>query len=226
MNAHGKDTKTRFRARAGALALAVAAALGGTLPAQAGGDGIRVKSGIKGVANMNYRCQGPDPAVVSFRVGRIQRIDRYNARVELVATIRNLGTEDLGDTRGKLGAAIAYRPAGGRSGRVLASIELRDLPKGRGAMRIVRGWTHISTSQEFPGTFSAYVSGDPDWQTQFDCNATNNLRRLSERDVMNRVAQVLQRAPQGRAYEAIQRERYRRAQDLISPKAPKPVFGR
>lgn len=43
---------------------------------------------------------------------------------------------------------------------------------------------------------------------------------------MSLVSEVLRATPKGRAYEAVQRDKRKRAQELIGPAVPKPPIGR
>jgi len=232
MSPCSKSTMTRFRARGVTLALAVTTILGGNVLAAPAAGGIEAKGGrIALPAATHLRgCRGPDPAVVSFKVGRIKRTGPHRAKVELVATMRNVGTAEYRSSRGMQLFAIAYVAAGGASG-TLARLDFPRLAPGKGTMRVLRAWTDIRLDQEFPGKFEAYISYDPDFQidgnpANDDCNLRNNSRFLEERQVMKLVADVLRGTPTRRAYQAIQKDTRKRAQELFGPAVPNPPIGR
>lgn len=233
MSTNSKSTKTRFRARGVTLALAVTSILGaGTPTAWAADSGIQAKGGRIALpaATQLRGCRGPDPAVVSFKTGRIKRTAPHRAKVELIATMRNVGTAEYRSAPGKQFLAIGYVSAGGASG-TLARLDFDRLAPEKGTMRVLRAWADIRLDQEFPGKFEAFISYDPDFQidgnaANDDCNLRNNSRFLEERKVMSLVSEVLRATPKGRAYEAVQRDKRKRAQELIGPAVPKPPIGR
>ncbi|HHQ40787.1 MAG TPA: hypothetical protein ENK20_00655 [Chromatiales bacterium] len=221
--------KTTARAVAAVLALTAAAQAPAGDPGSRTGGVAVPNVGIKGTAITHVRaCRGPDPAVVSFRVGRIQRIDDFHARVELVAKVRNVGSADFRSAPGKQSIFITRLWPDGRTSHVLRRVEFRELPKGHGAMRIVRAWTKVYTGEEFPGEYAAYVSYDPDFQldgnpANDDCNLRNNERRLKERTVMELASATLRRTPAGVAREAIVRGERKRARELLTPRKAQPI---
>lgn len=127
----------------------------------------------------------PDPAAIAVDFRLVRRTGRFTGQVEIVGTIRNVGTADFISGKGQQGIQL-YEEVPGARPRLVASLPFERLNQGAELqIRYTREWNASSPAEgEFPPTYRLQISYDPDIvldgnPKNDDSNWRNNSRERS-----------------------------------------------
>ena len=141
------------------------------------------------VAHVNpgsIQNKGIDPAAMHIKFDIVRRDTPFRGRVRVTGVVKNVGTEQYIDPRGRSGAVNLYRAKPFTTSNLVKSVPLKNLRPGQTQTVIhERDWNSSSSSEgEFPPTYWLDISYDPDIRadscpTNDDCNWGNNRRSAS-----------------------------------------------
>ncbi|MBW1743833.1 MAG: hypothetical protein JRJ47_10475 [Deltaproteobacteria bacterium] len=125
-------------------------------------------------------CPGPDPAA-TIKVEIISRDEHgHGGRVRITAIAKNVGGADFTSGQGQQSVQLWEDVPGVNERQPVKTKEFQNLAKGaKIRISIERDWT---ASTEFPASYEARISYDPDIladgnDNNNDCNMNNNKKR-------------------------------------------------
>lgn len=146
---------------------------------------LKPKADMEKAGSMNPVQYCADPAVVDLEFRVITRRSTFQALVGIEAVVKNLGGRDFVSSPGQQSIQI-YEQVPGGAARLVKQKAFTRLDAGR-AIRVIykRDWDSSSPAEgEFPPTYSAIISYDPDIgmdanKQNDDCNLRNNAKERS-----------------------------------------------
>ncbi len=127
------------------------------------------------------KVKGIDPAVTALAVKVTKKLTAFEAEIEIIGVVRNIGTEDFRSGNGQQSAQLYEENPGARP-RLVAEKAFSVLKSGE--FFVVKYGRRWSTSMEFPPTYRLMLSYDPDIyidgnKRNDDVNSKNNRKTLT-----------------------------------------------
>jgi hypothetical protein len=131
-------------------------------------------------------ARGIDPAAHAIQFRVLSRSTQFRGRVEISATLKNVGTSAYQSRAGAQAAYLYETPLGSRNKRLVTSRDFTQLNPGQEVkLTYIRNWDRSSPAEgEFPPTYELKIVYDPDIAIDGnpqndDANRGNNQRTRS-----------------------------------------------
>ncbi len=141
------------------------------------------------------RLDGIDPAAIAIKFKIVKRTSQFRGRVRISGVVKNVGTEQYIDPRGRSGVIQLFRAKRFTTDNLVASAPLRNLKPGKTqTVSFVRNWNSSSPNEgEFPPTYYLNIGYDPDilqdsCPTNDDKRLGNNRRERSGKGINDMFA--------------------------------------
>lgn len=142
---------------------------------------------FKPVVPLVLQCPDPSASAIDFSI--VSRASRFQGRVRITGTVRNVGGAPYESGANQQIASLYELVPGGRP-RLVASRAFQNLAPGADvSVSFVRDWYSASPAEgEFPPSYQVIIGYDPDIRIDGntkndDCNGSNNTRTRSGADI-------------------------------------------
>lgn len=162
--------------------------------AATGGAALLLFRGLPDIVRLlPGQVKGIDPAVVSLKTVFKKKLGNSAAEIDIVGTVKNIGTKDFKSGKGQQSAYL-YEKVPGAKPKVVAKHDFISLPSGE--KFTVHYSTTWNTGTEFPPSYRLQIDYDPDIYidgnaNNDDINQKNNSKELKGATITEYVSKML-----------------------------------